>query len=117
MAIIAQVYPTMPTRSCRFCLSLQDGSVFADFDIDDEGQVYLLRISFDGYGCCSVVGGFNKMNPDDSRLLISAVERGMIEDPKIEAVLRTYLEHNSDRIWRDALVSHGLLSGSDQSHE
>src|SRR5579871_6352723 len=35
MSITVQLYPVMPSRPCSFCLSLQGGSVFADFDKDD----------------------------------------------------------------------------------
>jgi hypothetical protein len=107
MAISIQVFPTMASRPCRFCLSLQEGSVFADFDVDEEGRVFLRRISFDGYGCCN--GDFNKMSIDDSLFLIGAVDRGTVEDPKIEAVLRTYFEENADVLWSDALASHDLF--------
>ncbi len=107
MAILVRVFPKMESRPCRFCLSLQDDSVFADFDVDEEGHAFLRRISFDGYGCCS--GEFKKMSLADSRVLIEAVERGVVQDPKIEVVLRTYLEENADVIWEDALASHELL--------
>lgn len=99
----------MPTRPCRFCLSLQKGRVFADFDINEEDHVHLLRISFDGYGCCKVVNGFKKMSSDESRLLIGAVDREQVKDPKIEILLRTYFDKNSDLIWRDALTDHHLI--------
>jgi len=97
----------MDSRPCRFCLSLQDDSVFADFDVDEEGHAFLRRISFDGYGCCS--GDFKKMAHADSRVLIESVERGSVQDPKIEVVLRTYFEENAGVIWEDALASHELL--------
>lgn len=107
MAILVRVFPKMESRPCRFCLSLQEDSVFADFDVDEEGHAFLRRISFDGYGCCS--GEFKKMALDDSRLLIDLVERGAVQDPQIEIVLRTYFEENADVIWEDALASHELL--------
>ena len=107
MAILVRVSPKVESRPCRFCLSLQDDSVFADFDVDEEGHAFLRRISFDGYGCCS--GEFKKMPLADSRILIESVERGVVEDPKIEVVLRTYLEENAGAIWEDALASHELL--------
>lgn len=106
MSFEVQVYPTMPTRPCRFCLSLQGGSVFADFDVDEEGHAFLRRISFDGYGCCH--GEFKKLGLDDSRLLIGAVERGALGDPKVEDMLRSYFQDNTDIIWSEALVSHEL---------
>jgi hypothetical protein len=64
MSILIQSLP--PFRGGRFCLSLQEDSVFADFDVGDDGRVVLLRISFDGYGCCS--GDFTTMNHEDSEL-------------------------------------------------
>jgi hypothetical protein len=105
MPIRIQNYPAF--RECRFCLSLQEDSVFADFDVDEEGHAFLRRISFDGYGCCS--GEFKKMAPHDSRVLIDSVERGAVQDPQIEVVLRTYFEENAGVIWSDALASHDLL--------
>jgi len=107
MPILVDIYPTMPSRPCRFCLSLQGGGVFADFDVDDEGHAFLQRISFDGYGCCR--GEFKKMCIDDSRILVSAVGRGATGGPRIEALLRTYFQENADVIWRDALITHELL--------
>ena len=104
MAIIVENFP--PFRECRFCLCLQEGGVYADFDVDKEERAFLRRISFDGYGCCT--GDFNKMSPGDSRLLIGAIESGALNSPKIEEVLRPYLQDNTHIIWSDALVSHEL---------
>ena len=83
--------------------------MFADFDVDEEGRAVLLRISFDGFGCCDGAGSFKKMGIDDSRVLIELVHRGPIVDPKIEAILRAYFRENSDLIWSDALANHELL--------
>ena len=107
MLIAVQVFPAMHSRPCRFCLSLQDGSVFADFDVDEEGRAFLLRISFDGYGCCG--GEFKKMSLDDSHTLIAAVDQGAVQDPRIEMLLRTNLQKNTHLIWDDALATHELL--------
>jgi hypothetical protein len=49
------------------------------------------------------------MDLADSRRLIESVERGAVQDPKIEVVLRTYFKENADVIWEDALASHELL--------
>lgn len=107
MSLAIQVFPTTPTRPCRFCLSLQDGSVFADFDVDDDGHVFLRRISFDGYGCCH--GEFTKMSADDSRGLLASIERDPAEDPECERLLRSYFQENAGAIWEDALKTHELL--------
>jgi len=102
-----RIFPPMATRPCRFCLSLQDDSVFADFNVDNDGNVVLIRISFDGFGCCR--GFFKKMSAVDSRVLLESVQRGAVEDPKVERILRNYFEENSDIIWREALTDHDLL--------
>ena len=99
----------MPTRPCRFCLAFQDDSVFADFDVDEEGRVCLLRISFDGYGCCHAGEDLKKMSPESSRLLRAAVESGAVEDESVAAALRGFFRENSDRIWSEALTEHELL--------
>ena len=109
MSISVEIYPVMPTRPCSFCLCLQGGSVFADFDTDDGEIVTLRRISFDGYGCCRVEGASTKMSSDDSRLLLEAIACGKTESVQVEAVLHRYFRENKDVIWSDALAEHDLL--------
>lgn len=108
MSLAVQTYPVMPTRPCSFCLCLQGGSVFADFDTDDAGIVALRRISFDGYGCCETES-ITKMSSGDSRLLLDAVARGELGSVQVEAALRKYFHENKDVIWSDALAEHDLL--------
>lgn len=96
-----------PFRECRFCLSLQEDSVFADFDLGEDGRVFLRRISFDGYGCCN--GEFKKMTLEDSRTLVVAVGGNSVHDSSVQGLLRRYFAENADVIWRDALTSHELL--------
>jgi hypothetical protein len=87
-------------------VSFRDGSVFADFDVDEEGCVFLQRISFDGFGCCS--GEFRTMTPEDSSRVLAAVERGEVEEATLEGVFRRYFRAHSGEIWPDALASHDL---------
>lgn len=95
-----------PTRPCRFCLSLQNDSVFADFNIDDDGRVFVVRISYDGYGCCRepVVG---RMTPQESAALLAMVEQDALE-PAVP-LLRAYFRENQEVLWSDALAEHGLV--------
>ena len=109
MSIRAEIFPTMPTRPCSFCLSLQGGSVFADFDTDDAAIVFLRRISFDGFGCCQVGESIKKMSSRDSRLLLDAIARRELGGVQVENTLRSYFRENQDVIWRDALAEHDLL--------
>lgn len=109
MSIAVETFPTMPTRSCSFCLCLQGGSVFADFDTDDADIISLRRISFDGYGCCEVGESITRMSSGDSRLLLDAIARGELGSVQVEETLRRYFRENQDVIWSDALAKHDLL--------
>ena len=109
MGISVEIYPVMPSRPCSFCLSLQGGGVFADFDIDAEGVVLLSRISFDGYGCCELGASVAKMSPCDSRFILDAIALGSVESIQIDKVLRSLFHDNMDVIWAEALEAHGLL--------
>ena len=99
----------LPTRPCRYCLGLQGDSVFADFDVDNEGRVFLVRISFDGFGCCRTPEA-RAMDTDTSRTWIDLVEADSVGSDELSVILSRYFEDNSDVIWKDALKEHDLLS-------
>jgi hypothetical protein len=109
MKIIIRVAPIMETRPCRFCLALQDDSVFADFDVDSARRIFLCRISFDGYGCCHCESTSTRMGLSDSELFIAAVKKGNFYDAEVQHLLIKYFHENSRAIWLDALADHGLL--------
>jgi hypothetical protein len=109
MGISVTTYPVMPTRPCSFCLSLQGGSVFADFETEPSGIIRLCRISFDGYGCCQVGESATTMSSRDSRLLLDAIACGELDGVKVEDTLRRYFRENKAVIWVDALMEHELL--------
>lgn len=99
-----------PSRPSRYCLGLQDDSVFADFDLDDDGGVFLLRVSFDGYGCCDTPTA-RTMNPDVSKTFVRLMEADDVSSGELASLLSQYFRENSDVIWKDALEEHGLLRG------
>ena len=99
----------MPSRPCTFCLSLQECSVFADFDTDDDDHVLLLRISFDCFGCCSVDGMATTMNSTDSKTILDAVAKNHCETQEVRDIIRRYFKANAHIIWEDALRYHELL--------
>ena len=98
----------MPTRPCHYCLSLQGDSVFADFDISDNGHVYLRRISFDGYGCCTVAE-IRPMSAEDSSNFVKWIESDDVENDGLRVNLAKYFNENIDVLWSDALADHELL--------
>lgn len=108
MSIAIQTCSVMESRPCSFCLCLQDGSVFADFDADDQGIIALRRISFDCYGCCNV-DALLTMSADDSRRLLDAIAHGDFESTQIERVLRQFFREHQRILWIDALTAHDLL--------
>jgi hypothetical protein len=105
---VALFPPMLPTRPCCFCLSLQGGSVFADFDVDADGRVFAVRISYDRYGCCNAPADIGRMKMDDSDALLAMVKHGSI-DAAAADILRAYFQHNRDALWSDALAHHGLV--------
>ena len=100
---------TTPSRTCCFCLCLQGGSVFADFDIDSDGQAYIVRISFDGYGCCATEGKVAHMPLDESQTLVALIGADDVNRDEVREILYRYFDKNQNAIWRDALVEHELL--------
>ena len=110
MPIAISKHPPMtPSRPCRYCLSLQGGSVFADFDVDLNELVFLVRISFDGYGCCKPEDAARTMNIEDSSNFIGWLESNNLDHDGASAALTKYFDANSDIIWRDALLDLSLI--------
>lgn len=98
-------------RPCRYCLGLQDDSVFADFDLDSEGRIFLARISFDGYGCCETAEGIRPMSLNISNRLMHLVETNDVRSLELSTILAQYFRENSGVIWAEALETHNLLQG------
>ncbi|WP_246026995.1 hypothetical protein [Marinicella litoralis] len=101
----------MPTRPCDICLALQDDSVFADFALDEEGQLYLVRISFDGYGCCypSWKEAPIKIESGVSQQLLEKVEKDNVATKDVANILSAYFINCGEAIWVDALQTHELI--------
>jgi hypothetical protein len=109
MKLAIESSPVMLSRPCSFCLCLQAGSVFADFDTNENDIVTLCRISFDGFGCCNVQELTSQMSQEDSRALLDFISLRHSETFQVEAALRRYFSENTKVIWQDALAHHELL--------
>jgi hypothetical protein len=109
--MLIRVYEPMVTRPCKYCLSLQDDAVFADFDLSKSGCIFLVRISFDGYGCCypDTKIGITEMSEAESSLFIESVEASNIYRPELSKVLSSYFFKNRESLWKQAFVAHGLI--------
>lgn len=101
----------MLSRPCRYCLSLQDGSVFLDLDVDQNDCLYLVRISFDGYGCCKPApnAAVSRIDKAKSAYLIRCIENKALTDPDVAKIVSHYLRENADLLWMDALTQHQLI--------
>lgn len=109
MNLLIYLSPPMPNRPCSFSLNLQDGSVFADFDIDSKRIISLIRISYDSFGCCEPRNPTTQMDEIDSNIILEAISSNDFENSKVEETLRRYFRANKDSIWCDALEKHDLL--------
>jgi len=109
VSIEIRKFDDMPaSRPSRWCFGLQDDSAFADFDLDEHGCVTLLRISFDGYGCCRTPGA-RAMDSETSRRWIGLVEANDFDSGEMQSILTDYFRENSDVVWKDALEEYNLL--------
>jgi hypothetical protein len=84
---------------------------FADFDKDEKGCLYLVRISFDGYGCCypDLSIELAKIPFDESASLIKHIENGDCVHPELSEIIQSYLRAISESVWEDALKYHDLI--------
>lgn len=106
-ALRVRLSERMPSRPCVFGLALQDDSVFADFDLDAQRCVVLVRMSFDGFGCCRLEGRGRAMNADDSARLLELVNAN--KPQQAGPLLAAYFSELRDLVWEDALRAHQLI--------
>jgi hypothetical protein len=98
-----------PTRPCLYFLGLQGGHVYADFDKDESGCLYLVRISYDTYGCCHATKDIAKLSEANSSELIRHIETNDLSAPAAAKIIRDYFHEIRDFIWEEALRDHGLI--------
>ncbi|MFK8012152.1 MAG: hypothetical protein AB8B80_08945 [Marinicellaceae bacterium] len=99
----------MPTRPFKFCLALQEDSVFTDFDMNHNGCLYLVRISFDGYGCCHPESEVGKIDNETSKRLIKIIENDKFSTSEASKILSKYFKENKAKLWEYALVDHDII--------
>ncbi len=90
---------------------MQNDSVFADFGVDEKGCLYLLRISYDGYGCCEPEEQSNLgvIGKESSTRLIALIKSNDLGKPEASSILKEYFLENRDKLWPEALNEHGLV--------
>lgn len=100
---------TMPeTRPADFYLGCLDGSVFIDFNNFDSHRLVLIRISFDGYGCCEPVKKLKPLSPEDSASLKAMFKAEKLSQDRVLEIIRQTVAENKKFFWPDALAEYGF---------
>ena len=100
---------TMPdSRKADYCLGCLEGSVFLDFNLTSDKRIGLIRISFDGYGCCNLDNDANYLDDQSSKDFIDEVGKDDLDQEKITKIILELVRLNKDNIWEDALEEYNL---------
>jgi hypothetical protein len=97
------------TRKADYCLECLEGSVFLDFNVSDENLVFLVRISFDGYGCCNFEENSKPLSIEDSKNFIQFINHDELSQNIIVFLVKRAIAINIENIWIDALNEYELL--------
>lgn len=100
---------SMPaSRPADYYLSYLDDSVFIDF-LDSPQGIALIRISFDGYGCCTLGSDLKTLNAEDSTKFRKLVANSDLDQHAIGQIVRKAIALNKSCIWEDALTEYELI--------
>jgi hypothetical protein len=97
------------TRKADYYLGCLDGSVFLDFNVSYDNLVSLIRISFDGYGCCDFEENSKPLSIEDSKIFIQFINHDELFQNIFRSLVRKAIEINKENIWIDALNEYELL--------
>lgn len=98
------------TRIADYCLSYDDDSVFIDFNDCSNEQIRLIRISFDGYGCCNSLERTSiPLAIDKSRLFKEQVAAGITNQELMLSLVKESILLNKEQLWMDALEEYALI--------
>ena len=101
---------TMPkTRKADYYLGCLDGSVFIDFNHSKDNGIFLVRISFDGYGCCNLEERAKPLNHKNSQKFIKEIRKEELNQEAIEILVKEAIRINKENIWTDAIEKYGLI--------
>lgn len=99
----------MPTtRPADYYLGYDGGSVFMDFNDTSQG-ICLIRISFDGYGCCSFEGSSIPLNSDESNHFREIMQESRLDQDRLRALVKKAIALNIASIWEEALEEYELI--------
>jgi len=96
------------SRKADFYLGCHDGSVFIDFNQSSENLISLCRISFDGYGCYTIVNEIY-VSTNLSTQFLEEVRKEELNQTELAKVIKKIIKLNEDSISKDALEEYGLV--------
>jgi len=96
------------TRKADFYLGCLDSSIYIDFNLDENHLIYLKRISFDGYGCCTIENS-KTLDKKDSIQFQDEMSKDSIDQIIVEDLVRRLINLNTKKIWTDALKQYKIL--------
>lgn len=97
------------SRNTNFCLGCFDGSVYMDFGYNEDKRISLLRISFDGYGCCELSEKSNSLNLEMSKSLAEEFKKDELNQENLIPLINEIIKINKEFIWFDALEKYHLI--------
>lgn len=95
------------SRKADFHLGCLEGSVFLDFNVTSEKRIYLIRISFDSYGCCTIEN-IKHLSLQSSADFIKESAKENLDQERISKIILEVIKMNSDNIWQEALEEYEL---------
>lgn len=101
---------TLPkTRKADYCLGCLDSSVFIDLDRAKDNYISLVRISFDGYGCCELDNSAENLNLIDSAEFIEEIQKDKLNQEVIAKLVREIIRINKNQICTDAIIEYKMI--------
>lgn len=101
---------TMPSsRPADYYLCFNDGCVFIDYNNCGFNKIRLIRISFDGYGCCELNNLTEPMTEEESTLFKHIIQNNIPDQAELRTLVKSDLHRNIELHWQDALEEHRLL--------
>ena len=97
------------TREADFYLGCLDSCVFIDFNLVENDQIELVRISFDGYGCCNLGPKVEPLSREESALFVEELSKDSLDQEVITGLVKKAIKINEERIWNDALKKYDLI--------
>ena len=101
---------SMPgSRAADIYLGCEGGSVFIDFNKSHKGIVSLVRISFDGYGCCRLPADSTPLDSEDSQKFLNMIDSDIEDQLSMSQIISNILKANIESLWTDALEEYKLI--------